>query len=51
MSFRQYWRAIACLLILPGASLAQTSGNQTLLGVLEEVPGVYAGEPCTLECA
>jgi hypothetical protein len=37
--------ANASLLVLPGMSLAHTASHGTLVGVLEEVPGVYAGEP------
>jgi hypothetical protein len=36
--------AVVCLLVLSGASRAQISGDHTLVGILEEVPGVYAGE-------
>lgn len=35
---------VVCLLVLSGASRAQISGDHTLVGILEEVPGVYAGE-------
>jgi len=44
MRRRLNWMAIATLLMLPHASLAQLSAHETLVGVLEEVPGVYAGE-------
>lgn len=38
------WKAVVCLLVLSGASSAQISSAHTLVGILEEVPGVYAGE-------
>jgi hypothetical protein len=38
------WTAVVCMLVLSGASRAQISGDHTLVGILEEVPGVYAGE-------
>lgn len=38
------WTAIAILAFSPQAGLAQTSVDRALIGVLEEVPCVYAGE-------
>lgn len=45
------WTAIAILAFSPQAGLAQTSVDRALIGVLEEVPCVYAGEASHFACA